>query len=370
MRQVFSTANAFTRYSTPLATILLRLPRLLRFDLVRLVAGIVASLLLFPAHAEKGINGGELYRLSPAELTATVNGYKTLGVKWVRFDFDWSVMQPRPMVYDLAGHDRVVAALAAAQIKVLGIIAYAPAWASGGQPSKFYPPVDARTYAEFAGFLTSRYAKQGVTAWEIWNEPNLAQFWNPGADPRGYTQLLKLAYAAIKKQNPATLVISGGLAQPGTGGGNIGAREFLGQMYASGAKPYFDAVGDHPYTAPQLPLDSSGNNWQQMYSTTPNSLRSIMALNGDSKKKIWMTEFGAPTAGVSVWGTTISEERQAKMVSQSLALAASYTWSGPLFWYNYKDYCGPGVADSECYFGIVRFDGTPKPAFDAFRTAP
>jgi len=335
-------------------------------------ASILLSLLLAlstpAAHAQKGINGNELFRLSPAELTSTIDGYKTLGVKWVRFDFDWSVMQPTPTTYDLANHDRVVAALAKAQIKILGLIAYTPGWANGGHTSKFFPPANPQTFANFAAFLTARYGNAGVAAWEIWNEPNLVQFWNPGADPAGYAQLLKQTYAAVKKQNARVLVVSGGLGQPSNGGGNMEARLFLQLLYGSGAAPYFDAVGNHPYTAPQLPLDSTSNNWAQMFSTST-SFRSIMAQYGDDKKKIWITEYGAPTSGTNIWGTTVSEDRQASMVTQTLALAASYTWTGPTFWYNYKDFCPLGSADSECYYGIVRSDGTPKAAFDAYRNA-
>lgn len=40
----------------------------------------------------KGLNGNELYALEPAALAATVEGCKALGARWVRFDFDWSVM--------------------------------------------------------------------------------------------------------------------------------------------------------------------------------------------------------------------------------------------------------------------------------------
>lgn len=37
----------------------------------------------------------------------------------------------------------------------------------------------------------------GVHAYEVWNEPNIVNFWAPGPDPARYTQLLKLAYPAI-----------------------------------------------------------------------------------------------------------------------------------------------------------------------------
>jgi polysaccharide biosynthesis protein PslG len=104
--------------------------------------------------------------------------------------------------------------------------------------------------------------------------------------------------------------------------------------------------------------------------STARSFRSIMSLYGDDRKQIWMTEYGAPTGGINSWGTTVSEQRQAEMIAQSLTLAASYSWSGPVFWYNTKDFCAAGSADSECYYGMMRSNGSPKPAFNAFKAAP
>ncbi len=85
----------------------------------------------------------------------------------------------------------------------------------------------------------------GVHTYEVWNEPNLAGFWKPVADPVRYTELLKAAYLAIKQADPLATVVSGGLAPALTSGGDIDAREFAQAMYANGAQGYFDALGHH-----------------------------------------------------------------------------------------------------------------------------
>src|SRR5262249_53978903 len=89
-------------------------------------------------NGQKGINTNELYGLSSTQLQARVAAYKTLGVKWARFDFDWSVIQPNgPSTYNFAPFDAVVKALAGARITILCIIDYKPSWGNGGKPSKY-----------------------------------------------------------------------------------------------------------------------------------------------------------------------------------------------------------------------------------------
>jgi aryl-phospho-beta-D-glucosidase BglC (GH1 family) len=58
--------------------------------------------------------------------------------------------------------------------------------------------------------VAARYKPDGVTTFEIWNEPNNASFWQPRPNPAAYTADLIAAYAAIKKASPSAFVISGG----------------------------------------------------------------------------------------------------------------------------------------------------------------
>jgi hypothetical protein len=336
----------------------------------RLLAVVFLAATAVPAFAQKGINGNELYTLSGPQLDATIADYRRLGVQWVRFDFDWSVLEPTRGRYVFERYDDVVARLAKAGIHVLGLIAYTPSWANGGKSGKYHPPVEPGTYARFAAQLTARYAIRGVHAWEIWNEPNLGQFWGKAPDPVAYTTLLKRAYAAIKNVDPTAVVVSGGLAQPDTTSTSMDSLRFLMEMYRNGAQGSFDALGNHPYTSPKMPGEWAAYNWRKMTVTLPSFL-SVMKQHGDGGKKIWITEFGAPTSGRSSWGTVVSESRQAVMVERTLAEASASPWLGPVFWYNYRDFCPyKEDADSECFYGLTRFDGSPKPAYEKFRTSP
>ena len=317
----------------------------------------------------KGMNGNELYLLTPGELEQSVAKFRDLGVQWVRFDFDWSVIQPESADrYEPAPFDRVVKALSQAGIRMLGIIDYTPAWANGGKTSKFYPPKEPEQFATFAAYLAKRYAPMGVHAWEIWNEPNLGQFWQPAPDAVRYARLLKAAYPAIHQADPLATVVSGGLAQPGNSATSIRAADFLAALYRHGAGNYFDAVGNHPYSSPALPEDSGGN-WKRMF-TGGGNLRTIMAANDDGHKKIWITEFGAPKLGKERYGTVITESRQARMVEQAYRLVSRYSWAGPLFWYNLQDFCPEEPTENaECFYGVLRHDGSEKPAAKAYRQA-
>jgi polysaccharide biosynthesis protein PslG len=251
---------------------------------------------------------------------------------------------------------------------VLGIIDYCPAWANGGRSSNKYPPLYPSDYGAFAGSLATYFAPLGVHAWEIWNEPNLSEFWMPAANPAYYVQLLQHAYTALKRVDPLAVVITGGLSQHLTSNLNVGVLDFLRAIYTHGGRGFFDAVANHPYDSPRLP--SEGYNWRQMFGTSP-SMLSIMEANGDGGKRIWITEIGAPTSGIDPYGTVVSEARQAEILSQAYALAATSPWAGPVFWYNLQDYCPWDPArEVGCFYGIVRYDGSGKAAAEALRAVP
>src|SRR2546421_7283932 len=95
--------------------------------------------------------------------------------------------------------------------------------------------------------------------------------------------------------------------------------------------------------------------------------------------KVWATEYGAPTAGPGVTATTsdyqldaapdhVSEDLQAVMASESVELAKSSPAIGALFWYTPTD-GGTDTSSRENFFGLRRFDGTPKPAYSALQEA-
>ena len=149
----------------------------------------------------------------------------------------------------------------------------------------------------------------------------------------------------------------------------------MSTLYASGANQYFDAVALHPYTYPALPsFKAVFNYWQEIL-----TVRKLMIDNGDEAKKIWITEFGAPTGGPGHSYNTnqlngfefgvdfMTEGAQLEILTEASEFYHQYAeWTGPFFWYSLKDNSNE-TDTSENFFGLLRSDGSKKPAYDVFR---
>jgi hypothetical protein len=83
-----------------------------------------------------------------------------------------------------------------------------------------------------------------------------------------------------------------------------------------------------------------------------------MVNHGDGSKQIWATEEGAPTSDSGV-----TDAQQAATITEAYAIFRSEPWAGPLFVYTYRD------SGDENRFGLLREDGSRKPAWEAFRHA-
>ena len=177
-------------------------------------------------------------------------------VRWLRVDFDWSVIQAAgPQSYDWSRTDRLVDGARARHLSIIALMTYTPVWARPSGTGDKNPPTNPDDFARFVSTAAQRYAPLGVATWEIWNEPNVSTFWYPRPDPERYTALLVRASAAIRAVEPYATVISGGLApaSDAANGSQVDVRTFLTRVYAAGGGRAFDAVGLHPYSFPRLP---------------------------------------------------------------------------------------------------------------------
>lgn len=310
---------------------------------------------------------------------------KELNLGYIRLSASWADIEATDGNYSWTELDAQIALANKYNLRVLLIPYETPSWARPvGAPTNWdgakYPPADSQDYADFMTALVTRYAPQGVLDYEIWNEPNLDRFWkdtlsNPKPNVEHYVELLSAAYTAAHDVNDNVNIIAGSLSPAGDlgDGTTIAPMTFLEQMYAEGAKNYFDSLSFHPYSFPDLPsTDVNWNAWQIMSKVygSQQSLRSVMTANNDSSKKIWLTEFGAPTDGYSA---AVSEAQHAAIMEEAIQLHASYDWVGPLFFYDYRDTeppvndTSPTAPDREPWFGMYRYDGTAKPAAAAMR---
>lgn len=309
--------------------------------------------------------GADLLWLSNNDLATELDLYKATGMTWVRVDFDWPSIETSKGAFNWSSTDRVVNAAHARGLKVLALPTYSPNWATSVAGNTHAGPKNPADYANFVAKATARYAPLGVKAWEIWNEPNLSNFWAPKPNPGAYTALVKAAYPAIKAIDPTATVLAGALS-PATDpadGSQVSPTVFTTKMYANGAKGYFDALSVHPYCYPAMPDDTSTASWNT-FQRLP-LVHEVMTTNGDGHKQIWLTEYGAPT------GTdtgAVSETTQAGLLTAGITAADTWAWTGPLFFYGGRDR-GTDPTDREQNFGFVGHNFTAKPAHAALTTA-
>jgi polysaccharide biosynthesis protein PslG len=310
--------------------------------------------------------GGGLQNEDEARLASDLDADRAVGVKWLRIDINWAQIQAGgPTSYDWTNIDAVVQGAERRGMHVLGVLVYTPSWDRPPGSDATYGPSPA-SYAVFAAAAVAHYAAMGVNAYEIWNEENQVNAWTPAPSPSAYTALLRAAYPAIKQADPGATVVTGGLAPSPTDGTNYAPTDFLADLYNDGAKGYFDAVGMHPYCWSATRGDQAAfSAWYQMYGAAT-SIRSIMVANGDGGKRIWGTEFGAPTNGPP--GSYVNQATQAAMIGRAFALWSSYSWAGPLFIYQGRDQ-GTDTSTDQNFYGLISYDGTPKPAYAAYRLA-
>ena len=233
---------------------------------------------------------------------------KDAGFGWVKQSIEWRYVEPHVKgKLELDEPDRVVKAVNAAGLKLIARVDNQPVWARAAQDFPVIAPPDKlRDFGDYVGALATRYRGK-IHGYEIWNEPNLAREWgNKPPDPKGYVELLKVAYKAIKAADPEAIVISGGLA-PTTASGDIAMpdADFLKAMYAAGLKGSVDMVGVHaagykapPETSPaDIAKNPAYNHGEgaagRIYGFRHvEDLREIMVSNGDAGTRIAITEMG------------------------------------------------------------------------------
>jgi hypothetical protein len=274
-----------------------------------------------------------------ANITRQFDLMAAMGVKWVRVDLGWTWIESERGTYDWSYSDTVVDEARARGMNVLVVLASTPAWARSSEAghsglTHSSRPVDLPDYASFARTAAERYVPLGVRSWEIWNEPNIRRFWPPRPDADEYGELFRLAAEAIRSVDPDVSILIGGLSpRYDSLPSEIAPVEYLESLYDNGAAQLADGVAIHPYTFPALPMAASERNIIGGFPDLP-ALHDVMDRRGDGGKKIWITEYGAPT-GTGQY--SVSEDKQAATLVQAREQFERWDWAGPLIYYELVD---------------------------------
>lgn len=279
--------------------------------------------------------------------------FSGIGVEGVRLDFAWTSLEPSDDEFSFRIHDQAVSILRDHGINVVGIIAWTPWWASSSSMDPWkHMPREIDDFSDYVYQLTSHYRGR-VNSWLIWNEPNVSIYFD-SVDPDEYVKLLKAGYVAAKYGNPESTVILAGLAndeseyQPEFSWYPPG--QFLQAVYDLGAGGYFDAVGRHPATHPIY----------QGYDVLVGrilAMREVMDKNGDGDKPLYIDEINYGL----IWDVT--EEMQAQWLYETFR-AARETDVPLVIVFDCQDW--PDGTDFERTVGLLRLDGSPRPAFHAY----
>ena len=90
------------------------------------------------------------------------------------------------------------------------------------------------------------YPKVAVGSYEVWNEPNLNNYWYPEVNYLEYSQMLNAVTYKIMKKIPGAQVMAGSIT-------SANQRDIFDAMYRNGMTMYSDQIAIHPYSYPNDP---------------------------------------------------------------------------------------------------------------------
>ena len=305
-----------------------------------------------------GIADSHLPLHSSSLAHSVVSKIKSTGAGWVRCVFAWSDMQPfEGQAINFTGTDRAVNEAQDHGVKVLGILGFTPGWANGGNALPIYPPAadHVTDWQAYVTAVSTRYRGK-VSAWEIWNEENIDQFWQPSPDASAYMTLVKATSPMIRAADPAAKIVMGGLAGLGS--------DFMDACLNAGIADYVDAIAYHPYVETVGPPIGYAPK-ESLCRTLVSWVRSLIAEHTAKRLEIWITEFGWTTYDVQpdAYPPGVSQSTQASYMLRSLINYAD-TDVDRVIWYDAFDE-ESNYAD---YFGLLHNDLTAKASYNYYRT--
>lgn len=281
---------------------------------------------------------------------------RAAGATWIRADIAWEYLQPTRERYEWPLYDRAIADAQQANLQYLAILHMVPAWANGGQ-GNYAPPTDLGLLTDYCYQVVRRYLPRGVAHYEIGNEVNLP---HPGWNLSGryyVDNLLNPCVSGVRRAaaevgRPVTIFL--GALAPHECCAGAPPSSYLTEVYDAGGASEFDLLSWHPYTTD--PLTHPNMN------TVPDQLDRITVNRTGRSRQIWATEYGAPTAGEF----SVDEAWQARLVGEAYTAWFRHSYAGPLLWYAIRDEGAPPSTEREHYFGLLRNNGSAKPAYAEF----
>jgi hypothetical protein len=313
--------------------------------------------------------------------------YRDLGVKYFQIQLRWDLVAPQrprhptnpndpayqwPTALDIA-HEKT----RGGRMRVAVMIKGSPPWANSGRGAVWAP-----RGAAFADFLTAvarRYP--AVRHWMIWGETNRAAVFQPlplnsPAGPRRYATLLKTAYTRLKRLNKHNLVIGGMTFTFG----EVMPRDFLRWMrLPNGKPPPLDLFGHNPFSRrfPNIrdggyapyPASRDMSDIDRYYREIHRTYRRAYRRFRNRGPYLWLSEFTVSSDRPSrAFTFAVTREEQARWLTAAYRIAYRKKYVKALGWFNLRD--EDPTRSGALTNGLLAFDGSPKPAYHAYKRLP
>ncbi|MEZ0218124.1 MAG: beta-glucosidase [Rariglobus sp.] len=209
-----------------------------------------------------------------------------LGAKWARVQTGWSRCELTKGVYEFAWLGVIVDRLRAIGVQPFFSVTFGnklympdvPHESAVGHVALYFGEEGRAAWVAYVRALAHHFRGR-VQYWEVWNEPNIPQFWHPKKPcGRAYAELVRITADAVRAEIPDATIIGGAMSKLDP--------HFLEESLKAGMAGDIDVFSFHPY---QLVPE---HNLQNMHDL----VRRLLDRYGKGRRiAIWQGETGCPS---------------------------------------------------------------------------
>lgn len=319
--------------------------------------------------------------------------FHDMGVAWIQFSIPWGWAERQPGAYWFTpgapdyGYDVTVKEAVKRKMRVIIHLRSTPRWANRGKIGSYvgdeartemYPPDDDHwdEFEKFVGVVAERFKPLGVRHYELWSEAEGSLFrgWNTPRFPKieAYQKMILHTRAALDAHLPdAVLIAPGDIPVNFLTDAEEGYVEpqndnpYAGRRLSGIGKNRVGIVAGHFYwtdwqSRPRRIWSPEEKNPGRRNLTLQETLAGARRQAGS--RPLWNTEAGYASARSIETPDQMfaTEDEQANLLVRYYMLNLAYGVE-KVFWYTWKD-------TDQTSYGLLRADGTVKPAYIAYRT--